>query len=250
VEIFRRVAGEGAIGKIVAANAYWNQRMLWYRERQPGWSDMEWMLRDWVNWAWLSGDHIVEQHIHNIDVINWFIGKFPVKAVGFGSRQRRVTGDQYDNFSVDFVYDEEEHMHSMCRQINGCADNVSEFIRGTEGYTNCRNTIWNTDGTVQFEYEYPLDESGEPTSSVKVNPYDEEHIDLITAIRTGEYVNEAEFTAKSNLTAIMGRISAYTGQEVTWEEMMNSDLKLGPETVALGPADITPVIPVPGTAES
>jgi myo-inositol 2-dehydrogenase/D-chiro-inositol 1-dehydrogenase len=249
VEVFRRVAGEGAIGKIVAANAYWNQRMLWYREKQPDWSDMEWLIRDWVNWAWLSGDHIVEQHIHNIDVINWFIGKFPVKAVGVGSRQRRITGDQYDNFSVDFVYDEEEHMHSMCRQINGCADNVSEFIRGTEGYTNCRNTIWNNDGTVQFAYEYPLDESGEPTTSVKVNPYDQEHIDLIAAIRTGEHVNQAEFTAKSNLTAIMGRISAYTGQEVTWEEMMNSDLKLGPETVALGPADTTAVIPVPGTAE-
>jgi predicted dehydrogenase len=248
VEIFRRVAGEGAIGKIVAANAYWNQYKLWHTPREEGWTDLEAMLRDWVNWTWLSGDHIVEQHIHNIDVVNWFMGKFPVKAVGFGSRHRRPTGDQYDNFSVDFVYDEEEHMHSMCRQINGCTRNVSEFIRGTHGYTNCENTIWNTDGTIQFKYDYGLDESGEPLDGVKVGPYDQEHIDLVTAIRTEEYVNEAEFTAKSNLTAIMGRISAYTGKEVTWDEVMNSDLKIGPETVALGPVNMEAIIPVPGEA--
>jgi predicted dehydrogenase len=248
VEIYRRVAGEGAMGKIVSANAYWNGGKLWHRDLEPGWSDMEWMLRDWVNWTWLSGDHIVEQHIHNIDVINWFAGKFPTRAVGFGSRHRRPTGDQFDNFSIDFVYDEEEHMHSMCRQINGCANSVSEYIRGTEGYSNCKNTIWNTDGTIQYKYEYPLDESGEPTNSVKVNPYDQEHIDLITAIRTGEYVNEAEFTAMSNLTAIMGRTSAYTGKQVTWDEMMSSDMKLGPETVELGPVDYEAVIPVPGEA--
>jgi predicted dehydrogenase len=248
LEVYKRVAGEGTIGKIVSANAYWNMRKLWHRDRMPEWSDMEFMIRDWVNWTWLSGDHIVEQHIHNIDVINWFAGKFPVSAVGFGSRQRRPTGDQYDNFSVDFIYDDEVHMHSMCRQINGCEDNVSEYIRGTEGYSNCRNTIWNTDGTEQFKYEYPLDESGEPMKNVKVSPYDQEHIDLITAIRTGEYVNEAEFTAKSNLTAIMGRISAYTGKKVTWDEMMSSDLKIGPETLAMGPADMEAIIPVPGEA--
>jgi predicted dehydrogenase len=241
------VAGEGAIGDIVSANAYWNQPQLWYRERQAGWSDVEWMLRDWVNWTWLSGDHIVEQHVHNIDVINWFVGKFPKSAVGFGSRQRRRTGNQYDNFSVDFIYDGEVHMHSMCRQINGCANNVSEYIRGTKGYTNCNNTIWNVDGTEQYKYEYPPDESGEPGNSVKISPYDQEHTDLVTAIRTGKYVNEAEFTAKSCLTAIMGRISAYTGREVTWEEMMSSDLQLGTSPLALGPADTKAVIPVPGS---
>ena len=248
VEIYRRVAGEGAIGNIVAANAYWNQNKLWDEPRRPGWTDMEAMLRDWVNWTWLSGDHIVEQHIHNIDVINWFVGNFPVSAVGIGSRQRRPTGDQYDNFSVDFIYDGEVHMHSMCRQINGCADNVSEYIRGTSGYTNCQNTIWNTDGTELFSYQYPLDESGEPTDSVTVSPYDQEHIDLITAIRTGEQVNVAEFTAKSNLTAIMGRESAYTGTMKTWDEMMTSDLKLGPDVIAMGPVALEAVIPVPGTA--
>ncbi len=95
---------EGSIGEIVSANCYWNGSQLWYRTHKKGWSEMEYMIRDWVNWTWLSGDHIVEQHVHNIDVINWFTEKHPTKAVGFGSRQRRVTGDQFDNFSVDFVY--------------------------------------------------------------------------------------------------------------------------------------------------
>jgi len=124
IETYKRIA-DGAIGEIVAARCYWNQSQLWYKERDPKWSDMEWMIRDWVNWTWLSGDHIVEQHVHNIDVINWFTGKHPVKAVGMGARMRRVTGDQYDFFAIDFEFDGGLHLQSMCRQINGCANNVS-----------------------------------------------------------------------------------------------------------------------------
>jgi predicted dehydrogenase len=248
IETYKMVMG-GAIGDIVAANAYWNQSKLWHRDRMPEWSDMEYMIRDWVNWRWLSGDHIVEQHIHNLDVINWFTGKFPIHAVGMGSRQRRPTGDQYDNFSVDFVYDGEVHLHSMCRQINDCANNVSELMRGTEGYTNCRNTIWNPDGTVLWKYDgYLLDENGQPTDTVKVDPYVQEHIDLITAIRTNKPVNEAERIAKTNLMAIMGRESAYTGKETTWDEMMASELKVGPKELVLGKVDMEVVIPVPGSA--
>lgn len=236
----------GMIGDIVSSNVYWNQSKLWYRENQAGWTEMEYMIRDWVNWTWLSGDHIVEQHIHNIDVSNWFVGKAPVKAVGMGSRQRRVTGDCYDNFSVDFVYDENVHMHSMCRQINDCANNVSELIRGTKGYTNGSNTVWDHEGNVLYEYIPALDEQGDP---VDVNDYVQEHIDLVTAIRTGNQIVEAEETARTNLTAIMGRESAYTGKEVTWEDMMGSGLKLGPEgELALGPVDLKAVIPIPGSA--
>ncbi len=246
IDVYKQVMA-GTMGDIVAANAYWNQSKLWHKNNQPGWTEMEWMIRDWVNWTWLSGDHIVEQHVHNIDVINWFTGKYPVKAVGFGSRQRRLTGDQYDNFSVDFVYDGEVHMHSMCRQINDCANNVSEYIRGTKGYCNCRNTIWNPDGSVLFEYDYPLDESGEKMKNVKISPYVQEHIHLVTAIRTGQHVNEAERTAKSVLTAIMGRESAYTGKEVTWDEIMQSDLELGPKTIAFGPVDMDKAVPIPGS---
>jgi predicted dehydrogenase len=204
------------------------------------------MLRDWVNWTWLSGDHIVEQHVHNIDVANWYLGDaHPQKAVGFGGRWRRPTGDQYDFFSIDFVYDGEIHVHSMCRQIAGCANNVSEFIRGTNGYTNAVDTIWSPDGTEQFSYPYAQDEEG---NRINPQPYLQEHIDLVTAIRTGEQVNEAARTAEATLTAIMGRISCYTGQEVTWDQMMESDLKLGPENLQFGESDlIRAVVPIPGT---
>jgi predicted dehydrogenase len=242
----------GAIGDIVSANAYWNMRQLWYRSRKPDWSDMEYMIRDWVNWCWLSGDHIVEQHVHNLDVINWFTGGMhPVKAVGFGSRHRRVTGDQYDNFSVDYVYENGVHMHSMCRQIDGCVNNVSEWIVGTEGVSNCKNMIKKHDGTVVWQYQYPPDENGQPGNSVKVSPYVQEHIDLVAAIRAGKQVNETELTAISTMTAIMGRISAYTGKEVTWDEMMSSDLYLGPNEYRMGKYDIVKnegKAPVPGEA--
>jgi len=235
VETYARIM-DGAIGEIVAARCYWNQSQLWYRERQPGWSDMEWMIRDWVNWTWLSGDHIVEQHVHNIDVINWFTGKLPVKAVGFGGRARRVTGDQYDYFSIDFEYEDGMHTESMCRQVNGCANNVSEFVVGTKGSSNCANIIYNHDGSIKWKF--PEEDT--------TNPYEQEHIDFVTSIRTGEPLNEARLTAESTLCAIMGRISAYTGKETTWQEMLDSNLRLGPEKYAMGRMDTNAVIPVPG----
>jgi len=238
----------GAIGDLVSANCYWNQSKLWHVNRQEGWSDMEAMIRDWVNWCWLSGDHIVEQHVHNIDVINWFFEKHPDRAVGFGGRHRRPTGDQYDFFSIDYSYDDGRHMHSMCRQIDGCVNNVSELIFGTEGYTNAQNRIWDYSGNVIWEYEYPLGEDGQPMNRTAISPYDQTHIDLVTAIRTGNYLNETQSVSESVMSAIMGRVSAYTGREITWDEMMNSALKLGPEVLDMGPVDIPAVPPVPGTA--
>ena len=250
IETYKRIA-DGAIGEIVAARCYWNQSQLWYRKRQPGWSDMEFMIRDWVNWRWLSGDHIVEQHVHNIDIINWFTGMHPVKAVGFGARMRRVTGDQYDFFSVDFEMPNGMHVHSMCRQIDGCVNNVSEFIVGTNGSSNCRDTIFKKDGSIAWKYAYPPEQEAEeaPQKSSPISPYVQEHIDLVTAIRTNKPVNEAKNTATSTLVAIMGRTSAYTGEQVTWEQMMQSELRLGPKEYAMGPMDLEPVFPIPGTAK-
>jgi myo-inositol 2-dehydrogenase/D-chiro-inositol 1-dehydrogenase len=245
VATWQQIAG-GVIGDIVGANAYWNQSKLWHRDGNKEWTEMEWMIRDWVNWIWLSGDHIVEQHVHNLDVINWFTGSHPVSAVGMGSRQRRVTGDQFDNFSVDFVYENGIHLHSMCRQIDGCANNVSERIQGTKGFTNCYDTIYDMQGTEIWKYEYPLDDEGKPSSRDMMDPYVQEHIDMVTSIRTGKPFNELENTAVSTLTAIMGRISAYTGKETTWDEMMNSDLKLGPKVFEFGPVDIPKEVPIPG----
>ena len=240
----------GMIGAITSSNVYWNQSKLWHREKQPDWTDMEFMLRDWVNWTWLSGDHIVEQHIHNIDVSNWFVGDVPKEAVGMGSRLRRPTGDCYDNFSVDFVYDKAVHMHSMCRQINDCANNVSEHITGTKGFVNTNGgdygEIYDHGGNALYQYVPTTDANGEKAD---ISPYVQEHIHLVTAIRTGNQIVEAEETAKSNLTAIMGREAAYTGKKVTWEEMMGSNQRLGPEgELKLGPMPMEAVIPIAGSA--
>ncbi len=239
----------GMMGDIVSSNVYWNQSKLWHKDRLSGWTEMEFMLRDWVNWTWLSGDHIVEQHVHNIDVSNWFVGGHPLEAVGMGSRLRRPTGDCYDNFSVDFIYDKNVHMHSMCRQINDCANNVSETIRGTKGYSNSHGgdfgEIHDPEGNVLYTWESPLDANGEKTQN---SPYVQEHIDLVNAIRTGKQIVEAEETAKSVMTAIMGRQAAYTGKKLTWEQMMGSGLKLGPEgELSLGKVNMERIIPVAGS---
>ncbi len=249
IEVYKQIA-QGSIGDIVSANCYWNMGKLWHRNPNAEWSEMEYMLRDWVNWIWLSGDHIVEQHVHNIDVVNWFTGKLPTKAVGFGSRLRRVTGDQFDNFSIDFMYDDKMHTHSMCRQINGCANNVSEFVMGTKGSSNCKNTIWDAAGAELYKYPYPLDENGEPERNVKISPYVQEHIDLVTCIRQNIPINEAEAIAESNMCAIMGRVSAYTGKEVSWDEMMNSDMKLGPDTYVMGDIGFVDKATVPIAGEA
>jgi predicted dehydrogenase len=237
VATWQQVA-EGTIGEIVGGNVWWNGGKLWHRDPNAKWSEMEYMIRNWVNWIWLSGDHIVEQHVHNLDVMNWFTGTHPVKAVGFGSRLRRV----------DFTFENGIHFHSMCRQINGCVDNVSERVQGSKGSSNCRNSIIDLAGNEVWKYKYPLDKDGKPTSNVSVDPYVQEHIDLVTAIRTSKPINEAENTAISTMIGIMGRISAYTGKETTYEEMMNSDLKLGPKVFAFGPVDVDKTVPIAGLA--
>ncbi len=250
IETYRQVAN-GAIGEIVGGNVYWNMGQLWYREPRSEWSEMEYMIRDWVNWTWLSGDHIVEQHVHNLDVFHWFTGAQPVSCVGFGSRHRRVTGNQYDNFSIDFQFENGVHLHSMCRQINGCANKVAETIRGTKGYAEMDNgglqKIFDTNGNLKWEYNYPEDQDSDSRWQV-TNPYVQEHVDMVTNIRNNTPIVEAEATAISTLMAIMGRISAYTGKEVTWDAMMNSNLELGPEELIMGPVrGVNRSVPVPGT---
>jgi predicted dehydrogenase len=251
---------QGAIGKIVAARCYWNQSYLWHRRREKGWSDMEAMIRDWVNWCWLSGDHIVEQHVHNLDVIAWFTGRYPVKAVGMGGRARRVTGDQYDFFAVDYAYQDGMHTMSMCRQIDACANSVSEYLVGTEGSSNCRNTIYDLDGKSVWVFTEGGQEAGQGKASEagkeketeagksKFNPYEQEHVDLVTAIRTNQPINEAENVAKSTLMGIMGRVAAYTGTEVTWDQVMASEVRLGPAEYKLGRVALKAEIPIPGSA--
>lgn len=243
VESYKKVM-EGMIGEITGGTVYWNQNMLWFRERQKDWNDCEYMIKDWVNWKWLSGDHIVEQHVHNIDVFTWFSGLKPVKAVGFGSRHRRVTGDQYDNFSIDFTMENGIHMHSMCRQIDGCVNNVSEFIQGTKGsWDSSTMEIKDLAGNVIWKYDY----EAEKANFKQTDPYTLEHVNWINSIRGNKPLQQASETAVSNMAAIMGRESAYTGAETTWDAMTASPLDYTPKDLNLGKMDMsTFTVPVPG----
>lgn len=225
----------GIIGEITGGNVYWNQGMLWYKERQPGWSDMEWNIRDWVNWTWLSGDHIVEQHVHNIDVFLWMSGLKPVTATSFGARQRRVTGDQFDMFSTDFVMENGIHMHSMCRQIDGCSNKVSEYIQGAKGsWDSETNEIKDLQGNVLWKY----DEEAAAQEFKQHDPYVLEHVDWVNHIRKGTAHEEASDCAASCMAAIMAREAAYTGATTTWDEMTQSPMDLMPATLELGPLDL------------
>ncbi|MDD4108636.1 MAG: Gfo/Idh/MocA family oxidoreductase [Prolixibacteraceae bacterium] len=235
----QRMVANGLIGEIVGANILRNGGALWYRERQPEWTDMEYMLRNWVNFCWLSGDHITEQFIHEIDVMAWYMGRNPVKAVGYGGRQRRITGDQYDFFSIEYEYENGVRTHCAARQINGCTNKKVEQINGTKGYASASGTIFDLQGNEIWKYPRP--EEGDTTSEWKVtNPFVQEHINLVTGIRTGNTVSDAEAQVNSTLMTIMGRIAAYTGKDVTWEELMNSDLYLGPKVYVMGPVEGIP----------
>jgi predicted dehydrogenase len=242
----RRQVVNGAIGEIVSAHIIRNGGSLWVHKRQPGWSDMEYMLRNWGNFCWLSGDHIVEQFIHEIDVMNWYLGNIPVKAIGWGGRQRRITGDQYDFFSIEYIYDNGMHTHCAARQITGCSNLTKQFIVGTKGFADAKGTIYNLKG--EEIWKYPKPEEGSTDQTWKVtDPYVQEHINLVTAIRTGKTLNDAEAQVNSTLITIMGRMSAYTGKDVTWEEVMNSDMYLGPKSYEFGPVPGIPeTIPVIG----
>lgn len=234
----------GLIGDITGGNVYWNQGMLWYRQREAGWTDMEWNIRDWVNWKWLSGDHIIEQHVHNIDVFLWMSGLKPVSATSFGARHRRVTGDQFDFFSTDFVMENGIHMHSMCRQINGCSSKVSEFIQGSKGsWDSETNEIKDMEGNVIWKY----DEEKAKQEFEQHNPYVLEHVDWVNHIRKGTAHEEATDNAISCMAGIMGREAAYTGKTTTWDEMTQSEQNFLPEKLELGALDLASMtVPVPG----
>ena len=235
IESMKRVH-DGAIGKIVAGRCYWNQGALWNKPRQSGWSDVEWQVRNWLYFTWLSGDHIVEQHVHNIDVMNWALGSHPVRAVGMGGRQVRTEpafGQIFDHFAIDFEYPDGIHVLSEARQIEGCENNVSEALVGIDG-------TWDSNG-----YRFKGGSSQSRIARDKVDPYVQEHIDLIQSIRDGKPLNELKQVAESTLTAIMGRMSAYTGQALTWEDALNSKETQMPATLEFGPLPVPPV-PMPG----
>lgn len=201
---------DGAIGRILGGTIHWCQNQLWFKRREEGESDALYLARNWVNFCEMSGDHIVEQHVHNIDVAIWFLGRVPRTATGFGSRERRVTGNQYDFFSVDYDFGDDVHIHSMCRQINGTYSRVGELFVATDG--TCAGG-----GKIVSHSGKPIPPAPEGWHQ---NPYVQEHVALIQSIFSGKPINEGRQVAESCMAAIMGRISAYTGQMVRWREVM------------------------------
>jgi len=227
-ELMKRIHG-GAIGDIVSGQVYWNTGGIWKKERQPGWTEMEYQVRNWNYFNWLSGDHIVEQHIHNIDVANWVKQKFPVSVQGTGSRAYRhgpEHGEIYDNFSVELTYDDGAVIYSQCRQIPGIFNRVDETFQGTKGRTSMtwdRGLLWDAKGKQIYKHDFKGDK----------NPYQQEHDELFAAIAKGEYkFEDAERSAYSMLTGIMGRAACYTGKIITWDEAMKSNVNLQPDRLA------------------
>lgn len=226
---------DGQMGDVVACYAYWNQGGLWMHPRKPEWSDLEWQMRNWLYFTWISGDHISEQHIHNIDVCNWAVGKHPVKAISLGGRQVRTDpayGHIFDHFATEFEYDNGVRMISMCRQIDGTASRVSEHIVGSKGTSDANNWIkgespWRWDGD-------------------RPNPYVQEHVHLFQAIRKGDPINEGRQVAESTMTALLGRMAAYSGKEVKWDEALASNIVLMPDRLDMAMTMEVPAVAVPG----
>lgn len=219
IETIKRLH-DGAIGDIVAARCYWNDGGVWVRERLPGMTEMEYQMRNWYYFVWLCGDHIVEQHIHNLDVINWVKNGYPVRAHGMGGRQVR-TGKQYgeifDHHAVEFEYEDGSRCFSQCRHIRGCWSSVSESVIGTKGKADVN--AYRITGANAWRFE----------RGGGKDPYQQEHDDLFDAIRNDKPYNEAVNGAMSSLTAIMGRLATYSGQIIQRDAVINSPLALVPD---------------------
>jgi predicted dehydrogenase len=239
IETMKRIH-DGQIGEVLSAHLIRLGGGVWLRPRKPGMSDMEWQCRNWYYFTWLSGDGIVEQQIHHIDVANWAMQSHPEKAVGVGGRQVRVDpsyGHIFDHISNKFVYPNGAHVNSVHRHWEG-TENYSgeqELVVGSNGRAVPGKRIEGKNSWT-FEKELPM-----PMT-------EQEHADLIASIRSGDPLNEGHRMAESTLTAIMGREAAYTGQEVTWEEVLNADLDLVPKTFSFRSMPFPPV-PTPGETE-
>jgi predicted dehydrogenase len=237
MECMKRVH-DGEIGDILSMNCYWNQGGLWMVPHKDGMTDLEHHVRNWLYYTYLSGDHIVEQHVHNLDVCNWAMRGHPVKAISMGGRQSRVDpayGHIYDHFATEYEYEGGVKLMSYCRQIDGCAQNVSELIVGSKGRTNA-NTSIKGEKSWRWEGDRP-------------NPYMLEHRRLYKSIKGSEGYNEGVQVAESTLTAIMGRMSAYSGEEVTWEKALNSQVSLMPANLTMNSSIPVPAVAIPGTTK-
>ncbi|MEZ6044528.1 MAG: Gfo/Idh/MocA family oxidoreductase [Planctomycetaceae bacterium] len=237
---------DGAIGDIRALHVYWNGGGVWdpRKTREEVASEMEYQMRNWYYYNWLCGDHICEQHIHNLDVGNWVKGSYPVKCNGMGGRQSRTDkkyGEIYDHFAVEYTFADETKMFSQCRHIANCWNSISEHAIGTKGFSDISDAKY-TAGDEKWRFK-----------GKSKNPYQVEHDDLFKAIREDVSYNEAENGAYSTLTSIMGRMATYSGKEVTWEQALNSELNIMPTEFSwdanppvMPNADGSYPIPMPG----
>ena len=217
----------GVIGKIRAGQVYWNGAGVWVSKRESNQTELEYQMRNWYYFNWLCGDHILEQHIHNIDVANWFIGDYPVSAQGMGGRQVRNGkdhGEIFDHHFVEFTYANGSVIASQCRHIPGALSRVDEVFQGTNGTVEAdKGIITDLNGMTIFKYRNNW--QNEP------NPYQVEQDRLFESIRNGNVISDAENGAKSTLTAIMGRMATYTGKKISFDEALNSKLHLMPEEI-------------------
>lgn len=204
---------DGIIGDLLVSRVYWNNAGVWNRPRKPEDNELQYQLRNWYYFNWLCGDHIVEQHIHNLDVINWLMNDFPTKAQGQGGRLVRTgkkNGEIFDHHAVEYTYKNGHKMFSFCRHMPNCWSHVNEFVHGSNGWANItKGKIYDRDDNLIFEAE-----------NKKRNGHQQEHHDLFDAIEAGRYVNEAEYGAKSTFTAIFGRLATYSGKEISWDECL------------------------------
>ncbi len=218
---------DGIIGDITSMQVWWNQGALWVKPRKPEYTEMEYQMRNWYYFNWLCGDHIVEQHIHNIDVGNWFMGKTPVTAVGMGGRAIRTgpeSGEIFDHHFVEYRYDNGVVMNSQCRHWKDSVSRVDEEIVGTKGRIICdRGTILDHKGKVLYQFDRKKEN----------RPYQAEHDELFEAIAKGEYkFQDAQRGAEATLSAIIGRMATYSGQSIAWDKALASGLNLQPEKYA------------------
>jgi myo-inositol 2-dehydrogenase/D-chiro-inositol 1-dehydrogenase len=221
---------DGAIGDIVAMRAYWNGQTPWLHrraelEKQYGrkLTEMEYQMRNWYYFTWICGDHIVEQHIHNLDVINWVKQGHPVRAQGMGGcevRRGLDYGEIFDHHAVEFEYPDGSRLFSFCRHIHGCWDNVSEHVIGTKG--TCDVSAHTIRGATPWRFR---------KQGVR-DPYQQEHDELFAAIRENKTLNNADYGASSTMTAILGRLCTYSGKMIEWEDAINSKIDLFPEKLA------------------
>ncbi|MBE0537865.1 MAG: Gfo/Idh/MocA family oxidoreductase [Phycisphaerae bacterium] len=234
IEIMKRIH-DGAIGEIRAAQCYWNGWGASLTRPKPAdMSDVEWQIRTWYHWLWLCGDHIVEQHVHNLDIMNWALQGHPVQCLGMGGRQVRTGGNIFDHFIIEFEYPNGVKVASFCHQMAGVGNRVSEHIVGTKG----RAYIDSASGYITGPNAFKPGDSP--------NPYLQEHADLIHSIRSGKPINDGLAVSESTLCGIMGRMSAYTGRALKWDWALKaSKLDLSLEKYELGPLPVAPV-PVPG----